>query len=141
MEQGNTPTPIAATIPWIGIAAVLLGAVATTLTTRLTSAGLADVRGALGAGFDEGAWITTAFGAAQMLVGLPTVWLGRLFGPRRVLLAGCALYGLAELLIPAAPNLPSVLILQALAGMGSGTITPLTVVFVLLNLPPRLQVY
>jgi DHA2 family multidrug resistance protein len=133
--------PAAAPIPWVGIAAVLFGAVATTLTTRLTSAGLADVRGAIGAGFDEGAWITTVFGAAQMLVGLPTVWLGRSFGPRRMLLAGCALYGISELLIPVAPNLPSVLMLQALAGIGSGTFIPLTVVFVLVNLPARLKVY
>lgn len=133
--------PATPRVPWLGIAAVLLGAIATTLTTRLTSSGLADVRGAIGAGFDEGAWITTAFGAAQMLIGLPTVWLGRLFGPRTVLLAGCALYGIAELFIPIAPNLPTMLALQALAGIGSGTFIPLTVVFVLVNLPPKLKAY
>lgn len=138
LPPGATAAP---PIPWLGIAAVLLGAVANTLTTRLTSAGLADVRGAVGAGFDEGAWITTAFSVAQMLIGLPTVWLGRLFGPRSVLLAGCALYGVAELFIPLAPNLRTLLTLQFLAGLGSGTFIPLSVVFVLVNLPPRLRAY
>ncbi|MEK8044521.1 MFS transporter, partial [Burkholderia contaminans] len=51
------------------IAAVLLGAIIATLTSRITSLGLADVRGALGIGFDEGAWINTAFTASQMFVG------------------------------------------------------------------------
>ena len=48
---------------------VLLGAIIATLTSRITSLGLADVRGALGVGFDEGAWINTAFTASQMFVG------------------------------------------------------------------------
>jgi len=137
----QTAAAVTPSIPWLGIAAVLFGAIATTLTTRLTSSGLADVRGAIGAGFDEGAWITTSFGVAQMLIGLPTVWLGRLFGPRSVLLVGCILYGVAELFIPLAPDLRSMLVLQFVAGIGSGTFIPLTVVFVLVNLPPKLKAY
>lgn len=127
--------------PWLGIVAVLFGAVAATLTSRLTSSGLADIRGAIGAGFDEGAWITTAFTVAQMIVGPPTVWLGKVLGVRNVLLTGCLLYGIAELLIPFAPNLGTVLSLQALAGVGSGTFIPLTVGFILTGLPPRLWAY
>jgi hypothetical protein len=34
----------------------LLGAVISTLDSRITTFGLADVRGAVHAGFDEGAW-------------------------------------------------------------------------------------
>ncbi len=89
--------------PWLGIVALLFGAIASTLTSRLTSAGLADIRGAIGAGVDEGAWITTAFITAQMLIGPASVWFGRTLGMRRVLLVGCALYGIAELLIPLLP--------------------------------------
>lgn len=130
-----------ARIPWLGIVAVLFGAIATTLTSRLTSQGLADIRGAIGTGFDEGSWITTAFGAAQMVIGPVTVRLGRNFGPRNVLLVGCALYGVSELLIPSAPNLQCVLALQILAGLGSGTFIPVTPAFILLNLPPRMRPY
>jgi DHA2 family multidrug resistance protein len=45
------------TRPLIGVIAVLLGALISTLAGRLTTFGLADVRGAIHAGFDEGAWI------------------------------------------------------------------------------------
>jgi DHA2 family multidrug resistance protein len=131
------PTP-PANLPWLGIVAVLVGAVATTLTSRLTSIGLADLRGAIGAGFDEGAWIPTAFSASQMMIGPLAIFLGRAFTPRRVLLAGCVVYGVAEFLIPYSPDLRTLIVLQIFAGLGSGTFIPLTASFILLSLPRNL---
>ena len=55
-------------IPWLGLTAVLLGTFISTLNGRLSTFGLADIRGAMHAGFDEGAWITTAQTVAQMLI-------------------------------------------------------------------------
>jgi DHA2 family multidrug resistance protein len=71
--------------PFIGVAAVLLGAVISTLDSRITTFGLADVRGAVHAGFDEGAWTTTAFAVGHMMIGPISAWLATVFGPRRVL--------------------------------------------------------
>ena len=48
--------------PYVGMVGVLLGSVLGVLASRVTSFGLADLRGGLSAGFDEGAWITTSFG-------------------------------------------------------------------------------
>lgn len=127
-----------ANLPWLGIIAVLVGAVATTLTSRLTSIGLADVRGAIGAGFDEGAWIPTAFSASQMMIGPLAIFLGRAFSPRRVLLAGSVVYGVAALLTPFAPDLRTLLLLLVLGGLGSGTFIPLTAAFILTALPKKL---
>ncbi|PTR35468.1 DHA2 family multidrug resistance protein [Luteibacter sp. OK325] len=127
-----------ANLPWLGIVAVLVGALATTLTSRLTSIGLADVRGAVSAGFDEGAWIPTAFTASQMMIGPLSIFLGRAFTPRRVLLVGCVVYGVALFLIPFAPDLRVLLVLQCLAGLGSGTFIPLTAAFILTALPKSL---
>ena len=61
------PTP-PTSIPWVGLLAVLLGTFISTLNTRLSTFGLADIRGAVHAGFDEGAWITTAQTMAQMMI-------------------------------------------------------------------------
>lgn len=141
MNAVATPAPAApatAPLPWLGIVAVLVGAIATTLTSRLTTIGLADVRGAVSAGFDEGAWISTAFSASQMFIGPLAIFLGRAFSPRRVLMVGCLAYGFAELLIPFAPDLRAMLLLQVLAGLGSGTFIPLTASFILLSLPRKL---
>ena len=127
--------------PVIGILAVLLGAIISTLTARITAFGLADIRGAIGAGYDEGAWITTAYTVAQMLVAPGAAFLGVVFGPRRVLLVSSATYGLAVLALPLTGSLPGVLACQVLAGLSSGTFIPLTIGFIVRNLPPRYLVY
>ena len=58
MSSEKAPAATApAKIPWLGIFAVLMGAFISTLNGRLSTFGLADIRGAVGAGFDEGAWI------------------------------------------------------------------------------------
>ena len=87
-------------IPWLGLIAVLMGTFISTLNGRLSTFGLADIRGAVGAGFDEGAWITTAQTAAQMLVTIPAVWMGATYGPRRVLIGASIAFAVISLLTP-----------------------------------------
>jgi DHA2 family multidrug resistance protein len=134
-SSGNVAPPASAH-PLVGICAVLLGAIISTLYTRITSFGLADLRGAVGAGFDEGAWIPTAATVAQMMIGPPASWLGAVLGVRRVLLVSASVFAVISVLIPFAPNLPMVLAGQAVAGLSSGTFIPLTVGFVLRSLKP-----
>src|SRR5271165_3908349 len=85
ISQPTLPSP-PTSIPWLGLFAVLMGTFISTLNGRLSTYGLADIRGAVGAGFDEGAWITTAQTVAQMFITLAAVWMGAAFGPRRVLI-------------------------------------------------------
>jgi DHA2 family multidrug resistance protein len=127
--------------PYIGIIGVLLGSILGTLGSRVTTFGLADLRGGLGAGFDEGAWITTSYGVGQMLVGVASPYLGAVFGVRRVLLLGILLFFTCSLLAPLSPNLSAFLVVQFLGGVGSGTFIPLTISFILRSLPARLVIY
>ena len=131
------PAPALSTRPWVGILAVLCGAFISTVTGRLSTFGLADIRGAMHAGFDEGAWITTAQTCAQMLIGPPAVWLGMAFGPRRVLVVSSLTFALVSVLLPFSPTLGVLLGFQALSGLASGTFIPLTIAFVVRNLQPR----
>lgn len=129
---------VESTRPWIGIVAVMLAAFISTLSSRLTNFGVADISGVLGASFDERAWITTSFSAAQMLMGPLAVWLGMVFGPRRVLLAGAMVFGFAEWLLPLCRQLDTFLALHFVAGLGSGTFVPLAIGVVVRNLPKHL---
>ena len=130
-----SPSSVITTRPIVGVFGVLLGAMVATCTGRLISVGLADLRGAMHFGVDEASWIGTAFNAAQMFIGPFSVYLGGLLGPRRVLLACAAVFTLVSALLPFAPNLPVLLILLVLAGLTAGTFYPLTLSFVLRNLP------
>jgi DHA2 family multidrug resistance protein len=121
--------------------AVLMGTFISTLNGRLSSFGLADIRGAVGAGFDEGAWITTAQTVAQMSVVLVAVWIGAAYGPRRVLIWASLAFAVISLLTPYCVTLPMLLVMQFLGGLASGFFIPLTLSFVLLNMPPKYWVF
>lgn len=127
--------------PYIGMLGVLLGSIMSTLGSRVTSFGLADLRGGLHVGFDEGAWMTTSFAIGQMLVGVSCPYLGAIFGVRRMLLLGIILLFVSSLLAPLSPNLQAFLAVQFLAGVGSGTFIPLTISFIARSLPSRLVIY
>jgi MFS transporter, DHA2 family, multidrug resistance protein len=127
--------------PYIGVLAVLLGSIISTLDSRITSFGLADVRGAVHASFDDGAWITTALTVGQMLVGPVSPWLGAVFGVRRVLMVSAATFTVSNFLLPFSPSLGWVLFFQLISGISSGTFIPLTIGFVILNLPRRWVIY
>jgi DHA2 family multidrug resistance protein len=131
------PRPAVTTHPLLGVAGVLLGALIATCTGRLMSVGLADIRGALHLGIDEASWINTTFNASMMFIGPFSVYLGGLLGPRRVLLACAWIFTAVSFLIPLCHSLEMVIALLIIAGLTAGTFYPLTLSFVLRNLPMR----
>jgi DHA2 family multidrug resistance protein len=143
----TSPAPVAAapaaltTHPYIGILGVFLGASIATMNSRLVSVGLPDLRGAIGAGFDEASWIPTALNMAMMFSGVFCVFLGSLFGPRRILLIAATTFTIASFLLPLSPSLGVMLALQVLAGLAAGTFYSLTLTFVLTALPKRLIIF
>src|SRR5882672_6634373 len=123
--------------PLAGVAAVVMGAFISTLNTRVTTFGLADIRGGLGLGFDEGSWLTSSFSAAQMIVAPCSAWLSTVVGARRFLLWASAVFALASLLVPLTTNYDSIIALQILRGLSVGTFIPAALGFILRSLPPR----
>src|SRR6202451_2159421 len=141
MKESDASTqdtrPAVTTHPLLGVAGVLLGALIATCTGRLMSVGLADIRGALHLGVDEAAWINTSFNASMMFIGAFSVYLGGLLGPRRVLLACAWIFTAVSFLIPFCHSLSLVIALLIIGGLSAGTFYPLTLSFVLRNLPIR----
>jgi DHA2 family multidrug resistance protein len=133
--------PAATSFPWFGLLAVLMGTFISTLNTRLSTLGLADIRGAMHAGFDEGAWISTSQTVAQMLVTLVAIWLGAIYGTRKVLMEAAAAFAIISFIEHFSPNLQTLLIFQFLGGMATGFFIPLTLSFVLRNTPPKAWAY
>jgi DHA2 family multidrug resistance protein len=123
--------------PLLGILGVIIGAGVVTLTSRMISLGLADFRGHRGFGYDESAWIGTAFDVGLMFIGPFTVYLGGLIAPRRILLTAAALFTLIAIFLPWIHNYGLVLTALVLAGLTSGTFYPLTLAFALRNIPLR----
>jgi MFS transporter, DHA2 family, multidrug resistance protein len=123
--------------PLLGILGVLLGAAIVTLTGRLLSLGLADLKGSVGIDFDEGAWMGSTFNIALMFIGPFSVYLGGLLGPRRVLLTCASLFTVICAALPLVHSYSLLVALLAIAGLTSGTFYPLTLTFALRNIPLR----
>jgi DHA2 family multidrug resistance protein len=121
----------------LGIAAVAIGALVSTIDTRLPAVGLADVRGGLSLGFDEGSWLPTVFGAAQLVAALSAAWFSIVISPRRVLLWSSSVFLIGSTLPPLTRD-PDVLVaVQLVRGLAVGTFIPSAFGFIVRDLPPH----
>ena len=123
--------------PLVGILGVVMGAGIVTLTGRMLTLGTADLKGALGIGYDDGAWIGSAYNIALMFIGPFTVYLGGLLGARKVLLLAASSFTVICAFLPFIHSYSLLLTALVLAGLTSGTFYPLTLTFALKNIPPR----
>ncbi len=125
------------TRPLLGILGVVTGAGLVTLTGRMLSLGLADLRGHVGIGFDNGAWLDSAFNASLMFIGPLSVYLGGVLGPRRILLFAAGLFTVTSTFLPLIHSYSLLIVALIVAGLTSGTFYPLTLTFALRNIPLR----
>src|SRR5277367_2227963 len=123
--------------PLLGILGVIMGAGIVTLTGRMISLGVPDLKGHLGIGFDDGAWLSSAYNVALMFIGPFTVYLGALLGPRRILFAAATSFTVICAFLPFIHSYSLLITALVLAGLTSGTFYPLTLTFALRNIPLR----
>ena len=136
----NAPSPFPADLshsPLLGILGVLLGAAIATLTGRLLSLGLADLKGNVGIGADAGSWISSSFNVATMFIGPFSVFLGALLGTRPLLLVCASVFTVVCAFAPLVHSYGLLIVLLAIAGLTSGPFYPLTLAFALRNIPLR----
>jgi len=125
------------TRPVLGIVGVLIGAGLVTLTGRMLSLGLADLKGHVGISYDQGAWLDSAYNAALMFIGPFSVYLGGLLGPRRVLLFAAGAFTVTCAFLPLIHSYSLLIAALIVAGLTSGTFYPLTLTFALRISPLR----
>jgi DHA2 family multidrug resistance protein len=136
-DRGPVSRGGVASKPLFAVAAVLLGSFLANFDSRLTTVGLADLRGAFSLGFDEGAWLSTASIGSQIFIAPAVAWLATAFGLRRVLGIPSLIYALVSLLIPFVHHYPALIALSVVHGMLLGTFVPATLMIVFRNLPIR----
>src|SRR3984893_3869450 len=134
----------AAVIPWgistrpiLGILGGLVGAGLVTLTGRMLSLGMADLRGHVGISYDQAAWLDSAYNASLMFIGPFSVYVGGLLGPRRVLLFAAGVFTVTCAFLPLIHNYSLLVTALIVAGLTSGTFYPLTLTFALRIRPLR----
>ena len=121
---------------WIAVVGAALGAFLAILNIQIVSSSLSDIQGAIGAGSDEGGWITTAYLVAEIIVIPISGWLARVFSMRTYLLVNTFMFLVLSVACAFATNLSQMIVMRAMQGFAGGVLIPLAFNIIMTKLPP-----
>ena len=120
---------------WIAVVGATLGSFMAVLNIQIVNASLADIQGAIGAGVDDGGWISTSYLVAEIVVIPLTGWLTQVFSVRRYLIVNAALFVAFSIACAFAQNLNQMIALRAIQGFTGGVLIPVAFTIVITSLP------
>src|ERR1700760_577257 len=124
---------------WIAVIGATLGAFMAVLNIQIVNASLADIQGAIGAGIDDGGWISTSYLIAEIVVIPLSGWLGQVFTVRTYLLVNALLFLVLSAACALAQNLPQMIALRAVQGFTGGVLIPMAFTLIITLLPKAKQ--
>ena len=124
---------------WLAVCGSIVGAFIAVLNIQITNASLPDIQGAIGAGIDDGGWISTSYLVAEIVVIPLTGFLTPVFSLRRYLLANTVLFLVLSVACAFAENLQQMIALRAMQGFFGGVLIPLAFTITLTMLPRSKQ--
>ncbi len=124
---------------WIAVIGSTLGAFMAVLNIQIVNASLADIQGAIGAGIDDGGWISTAYLVAEIIVIPLSGWLAQVFSVRIYLLTNAVLFLVFSAACALAQNLEQMIALRAIQGFAGGVLIPVAFSITLTRLPRAQQ--
>ncbi|MBB2699539.1 DHA2 family efflux MFS transporter permease subunit [Rhizobium phaseoli] len=124
---------------WSAVVGSTLGAFMAVLNIQIVNASLADIQGAIGAGTDDGGWISTSYLIAEIVVIPLSGWLARVFSLRNYLLANAILFLIFSVACAFAANLQQMIVLRAIQGFAGGVLIPMAFTIIITLLPKAKQ--
>jgi MFS transporter, DHA2 family, multidrug resistance protein len=124
---------------WIAVIGATLGAFMAVLNIQIVNASLADIQGAIGAGIDDGGWISTSYLIAEIVVIPLSGWLAQVFSIRRYLLTNAILFLVLSMACAFAQDLPQMIVLRAIQGFSGGVLIPMAFTLIITLLPKAKQ--
>jgi DHA2 family multidrug resistance protein len=133
----EAPTVSAKT--WLAVTGAALGAFMAVLNIQIVNASLADIQGGIGAGIDDGGWISTSYLIAEIVVIPLSGWLAQVFSVRIYLLTNAFLFLVFSAACALAQDLPQMIALRAVQGFTGGVLIPMAFTLVITLLPKAKQ--
>lgn len=124
---------------WIAVIGATLGAFMAVLNIQIVNASLADIQGAIGAGIDDGGWISTSYLIAEIVVIPLSGWLAQVFSIRIYLLTNAILFLALSAACALAQDLPQMIVLRAVQGFTGGVLIPMAFTLIITLLPRAKQ--
>ena len=124
---------------WLAVFGATLGAFMAVLNIQIVNASLADIQGAIGAGIDDGGWISTSYLIAEIVVIPLSGWLAQVFSIRIYLLTNAILFLVLSAACALAQDLPQMIVLRAVQGFTGGVLIPMAFTLIITLLPKAKQ--
>jgi DHA2 family multidrug resistance protein len=139
-QPAAAPTiPAVSAKTWIAVIGATLGAFMAVLNIQIVNASLADIQGAIGAGIDDGGWISTSYLIAEIVVIPLSGWLAQVFSIRIYLLTNACIFMVFSVACALAQNLPQMIVLRAVQGFSGGVLIPMAFTLIITLLPKAKQ--
>lgn len=140
------PAPVAAPHPFtlrlaLGLLGVLIAALTSGLNDRLSDLALADIRAAIGIGYDQGSWIISAYQAAEVAAMMVAPWFAVTFSLRRFALVMTGGFTAVAVIQPLLSDPTLFIALRIVQGLFGGALPPLLMTVALRFLPPGIKLY
>lgn len=124
---------------WMAVVGATLGAFMAVLNIQIVNASLADIQGAIGAGVDDGGWISTSYLIAEIVVIPLSGWLALVFSLRTYLLVNATLFLVFSMACAFAQDLGQMIVLRAVQGFCGGVLIPMAFTIIITFLPKAKQ--
>jgi MFS transporter, DHA2 family, multidrug resistance protein len=124
---------------WVAVFGATLGAFMAVLNIQIVNASLTNIQGAIGAGVDDGGWISTSYLIAEIIVIPLSGWLAQVFSIRIYLLTNAVLFLLFSAACAMAQDLPQMIVLRAIQGFTGGVLIPMAFTLIITLLPKAKQ--
>jgi MFS transporter, DHA2 family, multidrug resistance protein len=134
-----TAEPAVSAKTWLAVIGATLGAFMAVLNIQIVNASLADIQGAIGAGIDDGGWISTSYLIAEIVVIPLSGWLAQVFSVRVYLLVNAVLFLVFSAACAFAQDLPQMIALRAIQGFTGGVLIPMAFTLIITLLPKAKQ--
>jgi DHA2 family multidrug resistance protein len=138
----TTQTPDTAAVSsktWLAVLGATLGAFMAVLNIQIVNASLADIQGGIGAGIDDGGWISTSYLIAEIVVIPLSGWFAQVFSIRIYLLTSAFLFLVFSAACALAQDLPQMIALRAVQGFSGGALIPSAFTLIITLLPKAKQ--
>jgi DHA2 family multidrug resistance protein len=135
----DKPAPAVSVKTWVAVFGATLGAFMAVLNIQIVNASLADIQGAIGAGIDDGGWISTSYLIAEIIVIPLSGWLAQVFSIRIYLLTNAVLFLALSAACALAQDLPQMIVLRAIQGFTGGVLIPMAFTLIITLLPKAKQ--
>src|SRR3989440_817042 len=110
--------------PWVIALTVTMATFMEVLDTAIANVSLPHIAGSLSVSQDESTWVLTSYLVSNAVVLPISGWLATRIGRKRFYMGCVAIFTLSSFLCGLAPNLPTLVFLRVLQGLGGGGLGP-----------------